>query len=711
MRMDVPYDLESFPNFFSGIFLEDGVRKDFLIFEEQNDLIPLVEYIRSDKCLVGYNSIHYDNVILNYLITYFNSLKTLTGYQLAANINKLSQAIINFDNEEKKIQQLIKKLRYSTSYQFIDLLEVIREGYNVKGLKAVGVNLKWHRIQDLPHHYTHAVLPEEVNDILHYNFNDVQITNLVLEYIQPRIKMREVLSAKYGINVLSDADSKIAKTTFDKFYEDVSRESIESVQHLRSKRTSLKIDELIFDWVKFKTPELNEYLSILKEVIISNIEQAKIKVNGKETDSVQFDIPELTFNGITYTLGLGGIHSVDKPAIFEATEDILLWDKDVGSQYPNCILNNEVFPEHLNSKVFLEVLKMVVDERMDNKAKGKFEEFCKILSNGLKISINTVYGLFNYKGYWLYDPRATYVVTLNNQMSILMLIEDLYLQGIEVISANTDGIIIRTSKNNKDLVNSICKTWEETTGFVLEDTFYIKYIRRDINNFITVKDNGKAKVKGIFIPQGGVLKGYDKPIVAIALRNYFTLDIPVEDTIRNIGTSYIFSNLAIEGEERVTDIYDYCMAKKVGSTYSRAELHLDDSKEEVQRSLRYYASNSGGELFKVKINEDLTESYQTLLSSSKVTLFNDYYDSEDYDINYQYYIDECNKVICLIEGKIFIDKDKLEEKISKIQERLDKNQAKYDNFIVKQSKSKAVETTKLMIDKLTIELEELIKLR
>jgi hypothetical protein len=354
---------------------------------------------------------------------------------------------------------------------------------------------------------------------------------------------------------------------------------------------------------------------------------------------------------------------------------------------------------------------MIVDDRMQNKKLGKTDDFAKILSDGLKISINTVYGLFNYKGYWLYDPKATYAVTLNNQMSLLMLIEALYLQNIEVISANTDGIIIRTDKKNKELVDSICSKWEETTGFILEDTFYTKYIRRDINNFLTLKSDGKAKVKGIFIPQGGILKGYDKPIVAIALRNYFTLDIPVEQTIRNIGTPYIFSNLAIEGEERVTDIYDYCMSKKVGSTYQRAEFHYLDSKEEVQRSLRYYASNSGGELFKVKINEDKTESYQTLLSSSKVTLFNDYYDSEDYDINYQYYIDECMKVICLIEGRKFVNKEELEEKIAKLQEKVNKNQAKYDNFILKQSKSKAVETTLIVLNKDKEKLEELIKLR
>lgn len=683
MRIDTPFDLESFNNFFSAIFLDNGVKSEFVIFEERNELKGLLDYVRRKNiCLVGYNSIHYDNVIINYLITYESALSKLTGYQLAASINKLSQAIINFDNEDKKTQKVIKELRYKRYYQFIDVLEVIREGYNVKGLKAVGINLKWHRIQDLPFHYTHIVKPDEVESILDYNFNDVLITDLVLKTIQPRIKMREVLSEKYGVNVLSDADSKIAKTTLDKFYEDLSGEPIEVVQNLRSKRTELRVGDLFFDWVKFETPELNEYYESLKDLVITGILE-----KGK------CDIPELTFAGLTLTLALGGIHSVDKPGIFETDENSMLLDIDVNSHYPNCILNNKVCPEHLNPDIFLQVLQMTVDERITNKKLGKTDEFALILSNGLKISINTLYGLFNYKGYWLYDPKCTYEVTLNNQMSLLMLIEDLHLHDIQVISANTDGLILNTNKDNLDLIRNIYSKWEKQTGFTLEETFYSKYIRRDINNFLNVKTDGEIKIKGIFIPQGGILKGYDKPIIAIALQEYFINNKPVEETIKSHK-----------------DIYSFCMAKKIGSTYQRAEFHINDSKEEVQRSLRYYASNSGGELFKVKIKEDGTESIQTLLSSSKVTLFNDYYESDNYDINYQYYIDECNKIICQIENRIFIDRDKIEEKIKKLEDAVSKNQNKYDTFISKQSKSKAVESTLLVLNKQKEQLGELKRL-
>lgn len=709
-RIDTFCDIESFPNFFSVIFKYKGERYDYIIYEDRNDLKSIVEFCKINNiCLVTFNGIHYDNVIFNYLITYFDALSKLSGKELAANINKLSQAIINFDDLEKKQQRVIRELRYKKYYKFIDVLEVIREGYNVRSLKAVAVNLKWEKIQDLPYHYLHEVKEDEVQSIMDYNYNDVLITERVFEYIQPRIKMREVLSLKYGVNVLSDADSKIAKTTFNKFYVDYSGLRLEEFEHLRSKRTELPIGELIFDWVKFETKELQDYLELLKGLTITDIlEQGKC------------DIPELEFDGNTYTLALGGIHSVDKPGIFEADDNNMLLDIDVQSHYPNCILNNKVSPEHLNQSTFSSVLQMIVDERISNKKLGKSDPSAKILSDGLKISINTSYGLFNYKGYYLYDPKCTYEVTINNQMSLLMLIEDLYLNGVSVITTNTDGTIVMTHPDNLELVRSVYKRWELETGFLLEETFYSKYIRRDINNFLSIKTDNTVKVKGIFIPQGGILKGYDKPIVAIALRNYFVNNIPIETTILNIGTPYIFSNLQIEGEERVTDIYDYCHSKKVGGTYERAEFHEGDNITVVQRTLRYYASNSGGQLYKVKIiPESVTEdgelipeheSKQSLLVDSKVTLFNDYVDGP-YDINYQYYIEEARKVICQIQGQIYIHPDKLNAKIEKLEEAVSKNQAKYDMFISKGSKSKAVEVTLTVLNKQKLQLEELLKLR
>jgi hypothetical protein len=294
----------------------------------------------------------------------------------------------------------------------------------------------------------------------------------------------------------------------------------------------------------------------------------------------------------------------------------------------------------------------------------------------------------------LKDDKAMLQVTVNGQLYLLMLVERLIQNGFEVISLNTDGIVTKVpySGYSTDMYYNICEDWEQDTAYELEYTEYKKYIRRDINNYISVTTDGKVKQKGIFETNKPAKKGFDKPIVALAVNNYFLNGTPIHNTIH---------------EHR--DIYDFCMAQKIGSTYSRVEYHKDNI-EEVQRSLRYYASDKGGELYKIKILEDETESKQTLLADSKVVLFNDYVPGPYY-LNYTYYIEEARKIICQVEGKVYIHPDKLEAKITKLEEAVSKNQLKYDTFIEKASKSKAVESTLRVLNKQKEQLEELLLLR
>lgn len=666
------YDLECYKNFFSATFWnkEKEEKVVFVIYKERNDLNKLVDWIKSQDnlVLVGFNNKSYDDTFLKRILSGTKELSTLPSVDLTRKFNNLSTYIINYDKQDKKIQKVVRDLRSLTYFTSIDLLEVIREGYSTKSLKGVAINLKYHRIQDLPIPFDAEIEDHQVEDLLDYNFNDVVITDKIKEFIKDRLEMREILSEQYGVNLLSDADSSIAKTLFNKFYSEKTGLPIEEFKYKRTSRDTVLIGDIILPWISFKTPLYQDYLESLRKVVISNIKEKAI-----------FDIPSLIVGDMEYTIGLGGIHSVDKPAIFtnESIDgvEMMLLDVDVASQYPRRIIHSEIVPEHLDAKVFVEVLSLIVDTRIIKKAEGKIDKIARIIAEGLKITVNTVYGLFNFAYYFLYDPKATYAVTVNNQLAILMLIEELNLNDIKVISANTDGIIIHTASSDLDRIRDIYHVWEATTGFTLEETNYSKYIRRDINNYITIKTDGEVKNKGIFIPQNGILKGYDKPIVGIALQEYFLHGKNPIEIVEGIGSyQYKFVNPDFpKGELRTVDIYDYCLAQKIGPQYTRVEYHTGGKVEFVQRSLRYYASNGGGTLYKVKPVIDKgsgkatnDESKATLLSSSNITLFNDYYKSDDYDINYQYYIDEVEKIIAKVEGRIWIDKEDLENKIKSL---------------------------------------------
>lgn len=379
------FDIESFPNFFSVIFYDGSTKLTFTIASNRNDILQLIlflqQVIKDGDILIGYNSIGYDNILLNYLLAYYTSLSSyMKGDEIAGYINIISKGIIEPEKASNKVKQAIRNLKYSTRFKFIDLLEVIREGFNVKGLKGVAINLKWHRIQDLPHSPDHIVLLEEIDDILDYNFNDVLITERVYNHISQRIVMREVLSERYGVNLLSDADSMIAKTIFNKAYGTYEGVDLDEIKHKRTSRKTVAFADIIFPWVKFETPELQVYLEELRKVVVTDV----------DTDKPQVSIPPLVFNGMEYTIALGGIHSVDKPGMFESNEDMMLMDMDVASQYPSCILHNKVCPAHLDPNVFLDVYQGQVDLRLDYKAKGKYDKFAKIVEAGLKIEINTV---------------------------------------------------------------------------------------------------------------------------------------------------------------------------------------------------------------------------------------------------------------------------------------------------------------------------------
>lgn len=240
-----------------------------------------------------------------------------------------------------------------------------------------------------------------------------------------------------------------------------------------------------------------------------------------------------------------------------------------------------------------------------------------------------------------------------------MLIEQLTESGVDVISANTDGIIAHFSRDRLADVKTITSAWEVQSGFTLEFTEYGLYVRRDVNNYITRKIDGDIKCKGLFVPQAGILKGYKFPIIAIALQRYYLDRIPPEVTIKSHN-----------------DIYDFCKSQKVGGQFTNVEQQVITTsithsvktakeyktpkqdvrvvkEQEVQKTLRYYITNPliigkvafGKTLKKYKYNDDGEVSYTTYEVGEFTELFNDYVKKEDYNINYQFYIDQCYKEI------------------------------------------------------------------
>ncbi len=169
------------------------------------------------------------------------------------------------------------------------------------------------------------------------------------------------------------------------------------------------------------------------------------------------------------------------------------------------------------------------------------------------------------------------------------------------------------------------------TGLTYEFNEYKKMVIRDVNNYSAqyLIDN-KIKHKGAFEIDKDLHKDPSMRIVSIALEKYFFFGVPIRETIINH-----------------TNIYDFGMRLKVNNKY-QAEWHYIDDRIKIQKlskNTRYYVSKHGGALY--KRSTDGNNKLISVCVGSVVTIFNNFINKSmnEYDIDYDFYIKECNKLV------------------------------------------------------------------
>lgn len=600
MGLTYAFDLELYPNFFSAIFInvEDTFDEHiFLVYGSRNDLKKLKEFVSQKITLVGYNNLYFDNVILNAIL------------EDRTDLFSLSQTII--DNHET---DSIRQLRYKkVSYKSIDFKELV--GLDIS-LKQAIIVLEWSKIQELPFPPTQQIKDEDVPIILDYNRNDILPLIKLWEALQPEIELRKKVTQLYKVDVSTKSEGQLPNIIFEKLYSSATNRDVKSIKTGRTNRDSIPLKDCMGKNISFETKQLKGFLDGIKGL--------ELKQGFKEC---------LQFAGLTFNLGVGGIHTQDKPGVFESDPHYQIIDADVTSFYPNIILLNDIKPAHLSHE-FLDIFRGLVKERIEAKAKGD-----KIKADILKISVNAVFGKLGNPDYWLYDMQSFYSVTISGQLYLLSLIELLTLKGIEVISANTDGVTSKVKKSQLDLYYKTCQEWETRTGFELEFTPYKKYVRRDVNNYVTLKDNGKLKRKGIFETKDDVslyrrlMKSYTPDIIPQALTNYFIYGIPVLETLK-----------------KSSNIFDFLMSQRIGKTFE-VVLKTNGSEEKQQRINRYYVSTDGGILFK-RDGQGSNIREISILSNAQVQIANEINRTKpfsDYKVNLAWYQAEIEKIVRTIE--------------------------------------------------------------
>jgi O6-methylguanine-DNA--protein-cysteine methyltransferase len=184
-------------------------------------------------------------------------------------------------------------------------------------------------------------------------------------------------------------------------------------------------------------------------------------------------------DGFRVDFGVGGVHASLSEKIVKETKSYMLRDADVSSMYPNIAISNRIYPEHLTEK-FCDIYKDMYEQRKSYK-KGTAENAM------LKLALNGTYGKSNDKYSVFYDPKFTMSITINGQLSLVMLADRLLqIDGLKLVQLNTDGLTVAMKRDTEDQYNQICKQWQKDVGLELEFVDYSKMFIRDVNSYIAV---------------------------------------------------------------------------------------------------------------------------------------------------------------------------------------------------------------------------------
>lgn len=632
------FDIETMQELFLVVCMEPGkTGKSFQVSKWKNQLDKFVRYTEAhpDAYWVGYNNLRFDSQVIEWILRNYDNWHELTNLEICAKIAQKAADVIHDANYE-----VFPEYRESDlSLKQIDLFKI--NHYDNKNrlvsLKRLEFELDLENIEEMPIHHTKTnMTKEDVNLTIDYCFNDVDATyefykvttgdtDHPLYKQNNQIELRQDIYEEFGIPCLNYSDSKIGDEIIKKFY--CQEKGIE-YRELPKKgyfRKNIDVKNCIAKYVKFETPQLKEFLK---------------KINKLQL-GLQDDFKEhIDFYGNVYSFMKGGLHTENAPKVFEADEDYEIIDWDVSSYYPAIIINNGRFPAHLG-KEFLRGYKQMFDKRLQLKPLAKDDRKIKGIVGALKLAVNSVYGKSSDMQSWIFDRQLTMFTTITGELSLMMLIEKYELNGIQVISANTDGVTIKIKKDLIPLMHEINEWWCDITQYELERTDYSKIIFSTVNDYLAIMTNGKIKKKGDFLTDFELHKNKSARVVPIALEQYFVHGVPIEHTIRNH-----------------TNLYDFCIRQKATRSFHyEGTNRATGEKTMYHKLIRYYVSNTGEKIFKVKNPECQTraaavsqveagewvcEVCNYLPKGSKVD-----------NVNYNYYIEKANRIVTKIqtEGK------------------------------------------------------------
>lgn len=461
--------IASFWNNRERAIAEEKGEKGFL--DKYNSGFEGLHDVIQNKVLVGFNNYGYDDVILDKMQKGINC-KTLFSH---------SNSIICGG-----------RLKPSLKNKTLDTMQQISVSH--PSLKQIEGNMGLSIIEtSVPFDIDRPLTDEERAETEKYCEHDVDTT---IEVYKLR-KMSYFAPKESLINRLPESDQSTA-------------------HKLNTTTLSAKMllgNEPLLKQTKITVPDnLWRNIEGIPEDVWTMWDTAKLNDDLKSYDVSSKDVSAL---GCSITFGFGGLHGApEKPGTYYNVRLL-----DVGSMYPSLIRMLKALGKATDIYDGLRL------ERL------KIKHTDKVLSDALKLVLNSVYGNFRNQYSQLHSPKASASVCIYGQIAVFELARELYNNGYEVININTDGVAFVGDGDVSEIVG-----WWETKydGMVLEEAKFDKWIQKDVNNYIAVTPEEKIKVKGGEVNKYHENKYFDNNncrIIQIAMVDYLVNGVDIVDTL------------------------------------------------------------------------------------------------------------------------------------------------------------------------------------
>ena len=567
---DVIYDIETYPNAFTINLYHKGTGHTWLFeisFRRDDTLVlcRFLEVLGQQKCrMVGYNNIGFDYPVLHFIYTHRNSCASVSEIYDKAMAIIGAHGPARFAHMVWESEWIVEQLDLYKIHHFDNMSKAT-------SLKVLEFNMGMSSIEDLPFPVGTVLTSEQVDTLIEYNGHDVVATDMFLDRTQPQIKLREDLSEQFDTNMMNMSDVKMGEVIL---IAEMAKQGISCYEYInnkkvkkQTKRESVDLAQVIFPYVSFESQAFQQIKIYLESKVIT------------ETKGV-FNGLIATVDGLDYHFGTGGLHASVESQVVHSTDTHQLVDVDVASFYPNMAIKNKLYPAHLGEG-FCDAYLGVYHTRKTF-AKGTPE------NEAFKLALNGAYGGSNNDYSPFLDSFYTMSITINGQLLLCMLVEQLVkVPGLTMIQANTDGITYLCPREYLDHTRTVCKWWEDLTQLELEEALYSRMFIRDVNSYIAEYESGKLKRIGAYAH-------------VTAEENPGTRELPYHKDWSARVVALASENALVHGGDirefitGHTNIYDFFLRTKV----PRSSI-LEWGGEQVSNIVRYYISTEGRPLEKV----------------------------------------------------------------------------------------------------------------